>query len=338
MTLSYTKQNNLGTAPDKLLGAEHASIAATVIGTIFAGLSQQVAFACVPMSVSLLLMRRRYELEQKLTSRQDIVVNIQQATYALKQQIDNLSIEIKEIKQDFPVSSLNSLINQTNQKYLTKTHLQPLINQLHQVQRQQKVIQLGAIADLTKTISALTEEVEKTQQQICQLQQVAKPKNISDSQDRVAMFIDASNIYHVGKELGITVNYSKLRARFQKSKSFQAYFYTGVNSSNHKELQFLSNIRSLGYKIISKEIIRQPDGIKANLDVELALDMHNQALNNQYDTAMLFSGDGDFVDLVKRLKKLGKFVSVVSFRARTNKELIKLADSYLDLAEIKDEI
>jgi hypothetical protein len=55
-----------------------------------------------------------------------------------------------------------------------------------------------------------------------------------------------------------------------KSKLFQTYFYTGVNCSNQKEKQFLSNICSIGYKIISKEIIRQPDGVKANLDVELA--------------------------------------------------------------------
>lgn len=72
------------------------------------------------------------------------------------------------------------------------------------------------------------------------------------------------------------------------------------------------NICSLDYKIISKEIIRQPNGVKANLDVELALDMHHIALNDEYDTAILGSGDGDFIDVVKRLKELGKRVEVVS--------------------------
>lgn len=37
----------------------------------------------------------------------------------------------------------------------------------------------------------------------------------------LTVFIDASNIYHVGKEFGISVNYSKLRALLKKqSKSF----------------------------------------------------------------------------------------------------------------------
>ncbi len=98
------------------------------------------------------------------------------------------------------------------------------------------------------------------------------------------------------------------------------------------------NICSLDYKIISKEIIRQPNGVKANLDVELALDIHHKALNNEYDTAILGSGDGDLIDVVKRLKELGKRVEVVSFRARINKKLIKVADSYLDLCEVPDKI
>ena len=69
-----------------------------VAGTVLAGLSQQVAFACVPMSVSLIIMSRnngrRYEQEQKMQmSRREIVVNVQQLN-PLKQQIDKLSIDI----------------------------------------------------------------------------------------------------------------------------------------------------------------------------------------------------------------------------------------------------
>lgn len=319
--ISYSKPNRVFNLKEKFRStSERASIVVTVAGTVLAGLSQQVAFACVPMSVSLILMSRnngrRYEQERMLMSRRDIIVK----------QIDNLSKDIEKLKQAQVVTA--------NDRYLTKTHLTPIINKLHQVQRQQKAIELGAIANLTQTITAL-------QQDISQLQKSkVEPQNVSKvTENRVAVFIDASNIYHVGKELGISINYSKLRALLKgKSKLFQAYFYTGVNSSNQKEKQFLSNICSIGYKIISKEIIRQPDGVKANLDVELALDMHHRALNDQYDTAILVSGDGDFIDVVKRLKGLGKRVEVVSFRARTNKELIKVADAYVDLSEIPDEI
>lgn len=320
--ISYSKPNRVFNLKEKFLRtSERASIVVTVAGTVLAGLSQQVAFACVPMSMSLIIMSRnngrRYEQEQKmLLSRRDIIV----------EQIDNLSRDIDKLRK--------TQVETANDRYLTKTHLTPIINKLHQVQRQQKAIELGAIANLTQTVTSL-------QQNISQLQESkVEPQNVSKvTENRVAVFIDASNIYHVGKELEIPVNYSKLRTLLKgNSKSFQAYFYTGINSSNQREKLFLSNICSLGYKIISKEIIRQPDGVKANLDVELALDMHHKALNDEYDTAVLVSGDGDFIDVVKRLKGLGKRVEVVSFRARTNKELIKVADSYLDLSEISDEI
>lgn len=40
--------------------------------------------------------------------------------------------------------------------------------------------------------------------------------------------------------------------------------------------------------------------------------MHHKALNDEYDTAILVSGDGDFIDVMERLKELGKRVEVVS--------------------------
>jgi uncharacterized LabA/DUF88 family protein len=330
--VSYSKPRIASNFKENFLRtSERASIVVSVAGTILAGLSQQVAFACVPMSMSLIIMSRnngrRYEQEQKiLMSRKDTIVNVQQAVHPLKQQIDNLSIDINKLKQ--------TQIGTVNNRYLTKTHLTPIINKLHQVQRQHKAIELGAIANLTQTVSTLQQELSQLQKNTVEPVSILK---VTDN--RVAVFIDASNIYHVGKELDINVNYKKLRALLKgESKSFQGYFYTGVNSANQKEKQFLSNICSLGYKIIGKEIIRQPDGIKANLDVELALDMHHKALNNEYDTAILVSGDGDFIDVVKRLQELGKRVEVVSFRKRTNKELIKVADAYLDLTEISHEI
>jgi uncharacterized LabA/DUF88 family protein len=44
------------------------------------------------------------------------------------------------------------------------------------------------------------------------------------------------------------------------------------------------------------------------VDVKLAIDMLGKAYRNEYDTAVLVSGDSDFVEMVKTVKEAGKHV------------------------------
>ena len=62
---------------------------------------------------------------------------------------------------------------------------------------------------------------------------------------------------------------------------------------------------------------RKPDGsyefaVKGD-DIHLATDMLSFAYENKYDTAILVSGDGDFVPVIKKVQKLGKKVENAYF-------------------------
>ncbi len=48
-------------------------------------------------------------------------------------------------------------------------------------------------------------------------------------------------------------------------------------------------------------------------DLMLALDMIEDCYNNKFDRVILFSGDGDFTELLKRVKKKGKEIEVCYF-------------------------
>lgn len=61
-------------------------------------------------------------------------------------------------------------------------------------------------------------------------------------------------------------------------------------------------------------------------DIYLALDMLNHAWENKYDKAILFSGDGDFAQLVKYVKDKKKEVEMVSFEELASKNLINEVD------------
>jgi uncharacterized LabA/DUF88 family protein len=96
-------------------------------------------------------------------------------------------------------------------------------------------------------------------------------------------------------------------------------------------------MRRNGYRVISKELVQLPDGSKkANLDVEIAVDM--MALIGSYDTAVLVSGDGDLAYAVDAASYRGVRVEVVSLRSMTSDHLINVADRYVDLEAIKEDI
>lgn len=164
------------------------------------------------------------------------------------------------------------------------------------------------------------------------------PEQVLQNRGRVAIFIDGSNLFYAALQLGIEIDYSKLLCHLtQGSRLFRSFFYTGVDPTNEKQQGFLLWMRRNGYRVVSKELVQLPDGSKkANLDVEIAVDMI--ALVGCYDTAILVSGDGDLAYAVDAVSYRGARVEVVSLRSMTSDSLINVADRYIDLESIREEI
>ena len=155
---------------------------------------------------------------------------------------------------------------------------------------------------------------------------------------RVAIFIDGANLFHAGLQLGLEIDYAKLLyCLTEKAKLLRAFFYTGVDRTNEKQQGFLLWMRRNGYRVVSKDLVQFPDGSKkANLDVEIAVDMINLA--PYYDTAVLVSGDGDLAYAVNALSYQGVRVEVVSIRSMTSDSLIDVTDYFVDIETIKQYI
>lgn len=172
---------------------------------------------------------------------------------------------------------------------------------------------------------------------------IKMPQNYASNQacldqGRVAIFVDGSNLFYAALQLGIEIDYSKLLCQLTaNSQLLRAFFYTGVDRTNEKQQGFLLWMRRNGYRVITKDLIQLPDGSKkANLDVEIAVDM--LTLADHVDTAILVSGDGDLAYAVNSIAYQGVRVAVVSLRSMTSDSLINVADSYIDLDTIKENI
>src|SRR5690606_14640850 len=94
--------------------------------------------------------------------------------------------------------------------------------------------------------------------------------------------------------------------------------------------RFVEPFLDHGFKIVTKPLKRFADGtIKANVDIELALDL--MAMADRLDVVCLVSGDGDFQHLVETVQERGLRVEVVGLGGSVSANLRKAADAYVDL-------
>lgn len=153
---------------------------------------------------------------------------------------------------------------------------------------------------------------------------------------RVAVFIDGNNLFHAARFHNLDIDYNKLlRVLLGDGRLLRAFFYTGVDAGAERQQGFLLWMRRNGFRVVQKELKTFYDGTrKANLDVEIAVDM--LSLAGRYDTAVLVSGDEDFVYALNAVAYKGCRVEVAGFRSNTAPHLIDVADFFIDLGDIAD--
>ncbi|MDO8509380.1 MAG: NYN domain-containing protein [Nanoarchaeota archaeon] len=158
---------------------------------------------------------------------------------------------------------------------------------------------------------------------------------------RVSIYIDGANFVYGLKSLN--AKYSDYHFDFEnyikmivgKDDLVSIFYYNAslkqeVNPRRFKEQQkLLARLRKIQKcKVIlckrQKRFTQEDEEyytIKGD-DIHLALDMLNNAWEDKYDKAILFSGDGDFAQLVKYVKDKKKEVEMVSFEELASRNLI----------------
>jgi uncharacterized LabA/DUF88 family protein len=162
--------------------------------------------------------------------------------------------------------------------------------------------------------------------------------------ERVALFIDGANLYSAGRALGFDIDYRRLLSVFRdKGCLLRAYYYTALI----EDQEYLA-IRPLidwlgynGYAVVTKPAKEFTDAagrrkVKGNMDVEIAVDMFEMA--EHLNHVVLFSGDGDFRQLVAAVQRKGLRVSVVSTLKSSPPmiadELRRQADDFIELSDL----
>jgi uncharacterized LabA/DUF88 family protein len=155
--------------------------------------------------------------------------------------------------------------------------------------------------------------------------------------DKVAIFIDGSNLYHALEsnfkrhDLNFTEFANKLTGT---RKLFRIYYYNILQDptqwpETHNEQQdFLDGLLKTPFLEIHLGTTKIAQGIhiEKGVDLMLATDLVDFAWNNLYDVAILVSGDADFIYAIHAVKNRGKHVEIAYFDKSVSKDLWNMAD------------
>jgi hypothetical protein len=140
-------------------------------------------------------------------------------------------------------------------------------------------------------------------------------------------FIDGQNLNLGIREMGWNLDFRKFRVYLEEKYHVRvAYYFIGYVNGNS---DLYRSLQMAGYILVFKPTLPLANGtVKGNCDAELVL----QAMVdlNEYDNAVIVTGDGDFYYLVNHLRKIVKFgVLLAPNKARCSHLLNKAAENQI---------
>ncbi len=160
-------------------------------------------------------------------------------------------------------------------------------------------------------------------------------------QEKIAILLDGSNMYHYAKELQLTkllqLDYQRLGEYLARGRQIvSATYYIGRirTDGSQKSQQLRANqqrltarLRNCNWQIEYGHMLKS-DGVfhEKGVDVQMAVDLVRGAYRNEFDTAVLVSSDNDLIPAIKAAREEGKKLEYVGFSHRPSFGIMKHSD------------
>jgi len=136
-------------------------------------------------------------------------------------------------------------------------------------------------------------------------------------------FIDSNNVYVSVRNQGWSIDYAKFRDYLESELGVtKAYIFIGYIEGSEA---IYDSLKEAGFEMIYRPTLEyKVDGetqTKGNVDVELVMQVMKEI--DDYDKAVIVSGDGDFYALIKHLKEKGKLKKLIIPDKRKFSTLLK---------------
>ncbi len=171
------------------------------------------------------------------------------------------------------------------------------------------------------------------------------PTNVSvslppfPSTERVGVFVDVANLLYSARTQRLTIDFGKLLDFLRGNRRLiRAHAYCPTSPQPGDDQMFLQAVKGLGYRITTKDYKTFSSGAKkADLDLDLCMDVVRLVDGNAVDCIVLVSGDGDFMPMLDYCSDHGVRVEVAAFDESMSAILRQGCDLFINLSML-DEI
>ena len=171
------------------------------------------------------------------------------------------------------------------------------------------------------------------------------PTNVSvslppfPSTERVGVFVDVANLLYSARTQRLTIDFGKLLDFLRGNRRLiRAHAYCPTSPQPGDDQMFLQAVKGLGYRITTKNYKTFSSGAKkADLDLDLCMDVVRLVDGNAVDCIVLVSGDSDFMPMLDYCSDHGVRVEVAAFDELMSATLRQSCDLFINLSML-DEI
>lgn len=180
-------------------------------------------------------------------------------------------------------------------------------------------------------------------------------------QERVMIFIDGANLFHGcnNYKKGYKLDLLKLRDELTAGrKLLDVYYYGSIPAKSSDRFsgqkRFFDMLSYNGFRVSAIPLKthrvtvkceycgmenQTNEQVEKGVDIALATDLISFATDNQYDTAVIVSGDYDYFRAIEEVQRRGKRVEIAYFVTKgISEEFIQFADKFVSLNAIADKI
>ena len=205
------------------------------------------------------------------------------------------------------------------------------------------LISSAAVNHLANTIAqAIQVQSDRMVAELRRANQI--PTNVSvslppfPSTERVGVFVDVANLLYSARTLRMTIDFGKLLDFLRGNRRLvRAQAYCPTSPQPGDDQMFLQAVKGLGYRITTKNYKTFSSGAKkADLDLDLCMDVVRLVDGKAVDCIVLVSGDSDFMPMLDYCSDHGVRVEVAAFDESMSATLRQSCDLFVNLSMLEE--
>src|SRR3990170_4112444 len=133
---------------------------------------------------------------------------------------------------------------------------------------------------------------------------------------KVSAYIDGANLFHAGEDIGVRIDYAKLKPTIIGCRTLVDLKYYDCTENTPAETYFFAKIGKLGYTLKIFKLHRYGSATpeEKKIDTQIVADsLIDGLVNNRFDIGVFGTGDKDILPSVEYLLQAGKQVEIMSF-------------------------